>query len=63
MLQVKVWGFNLKKPSGYTPEKMEKEINKFIGKHKCIDDSFEMFEIEGIMVVKVLYNTKKKQKG
>ena len=60
MLQVKIWGFNLKKPSGYTPLKMEKEINKFISKHKCIEDTFEMFEIDGIMIVKVLYNTKKK---
>lgn len=60
MLQVKIWGFNLKKPNGYTPEKMESVINDFMDKNKCIYDTFEMFELEGIMIVKVLYNITKR---
>ena len=59
MLQVKIWGFTLKKPNGYTPEKMEKEVNKFMINHNCDVDSFEMFEMDGFMMIKVLYKTTK----
>ena len=62
MLQVRIWGFPLKKPDGYKPEKMEKEINKFMSKHNCVDDSYEMFEMEGYMIVRVLYKKTKPKK-
>jgi len=62
MLQVKIWGFSLKKPDGYTPKKMEKEVNKFMISHKCDVDSFEMFEMDGYMMIKVLYIVSKPKK-
>lgn len=60
MLQVKLWAFDLHKPNGYTPAKMQKEINKFMRENTCLEDTFEMYEIgTGIMFCKVLYKTRK----
>lgn len=59
MLQLKMWGFDLRKPKGYTPKKMEKEINNFLSIHNCVQDSFEMFQLEDFLIVKILYKIRK----
>ena len=61
MLQVKIWGFKLAKPNGFTPKKMEEEINPFLKSHNCVEDTFEMFEMEGYMMFKVIYKVRKKK--
>jgi len=62
MLQVKIWAFNPYQPKGVTGEKMEKTINKFMKTHSCVNESFEVFQLEnGNMFFKVLYQVKQKK--
>jgi len=63
MLQIKLWSFNIVKPHGYTPQKIEKEINAFLKNNTIIDDSFEMWEVgTSLMMAKVLYKKRKTKK-
>ncbi len=62
MLQVKIWAFNPYLPKGITGRKMENIMNKFMGSHKCVEESFECFQLEnGNLLFKVLYKVRKKK--
>ena len=61
MLQVKIWAFNPYQPKGVTGKKMENIINKFMRENKCVDGSFDVFQLEnGNLLFKVLYKVRKK---
>ena len=62
MLQIKIWAFNPYLPKGVTSKKIEDVINKFMMTHKCVEGSFEVFQLEnGNLFFKVLYEVRKKK--